>query len=70
MMSVINYIRPIPNIDGTVRDIRAKAEDGRFDYGLGYVSELDFNDIDVRYLVNVIQEVTMVSVPDPSWFCQ
>ena len=60
MMSALNYIRPIPNIDGTVRDIWAKCKDGCFDYGLGFCNEVNSDDIDVRYLVNVIQEVTRV----------
>lgn len=59
-MSALNYIRPIPNIDGTVRDIWAKCKEGRFDYTPGSSQEIDSDDMDVRYLVNVIQEVTRV----------
>jgi hypothetical protein len=60
MMSALNYIRPIPSIDGTVRDIWAKCKEGRFDYVLGMCQEIDSDDMDVRCLVNVIQEVTRV----------
>lgn len=70
MMSALNYIRPIPNIDGAVRDIWAKCKDGHFDYGLGSCSDIDSDDIDVRYLVNVIQEVTRVRGSNLSWFGQ
>jgi hypothetical protein len=67
MMSALNYIRPIPDIDGTVRDIWAKWEEGRFGYGLGSCYEIDSDDIDVRYLVNVIQEVTRVRGSNLFW---
>ena len=46
-MSALKYIRPIPNIDGTVRDIWAKCEDGRFDYTQGSCLEIDSDDMDV-----------------------
>jgi hypothetical protein len=69
MMSALNYIRPIPNIDGTIRDMWAKCDDGRFDYAPGCSNEIDSDDIDVRYSVNVIQEVTRVRVSNLFWFC-
>ena len=59
-MSALKYIRPIPNIDGTVRDIWAKCQDGLFDYTQGSCLETGSGDMDVEYLVNAIQEVTRV----------
>jgi hypothetical protein len=60
MMSSLSYIRPIPNIDGTVRDIWKKREDGRFDYAPGISTDIDADDMDVRHLVSVLQQVTKV----------
>jgi hypothetical protein len=59
-MSALTYIRPIPNIDGIVRNIWAKYKDGCFDYMQGSCLEIDSIDMDVEYLVNTIQEVTRV----------
>jgi hypothetical protein len=42
-------------------------EEGRFGYGLGSCYEIDSDDIDVRYLVNVIQEVTRVRGSNLFW---
>ena len=58
MMSALNYTRPIPNIEGIVYDISAKCKEGHFDHILGSTLGIDSDDMDVRYLVNVIQEVT------------
>jgi len=59
-MSALNYIRPIPSIDGIVRDIWAKCEGGHFDYGLDCCGEIDSDDIDVRSLVLVLGGIIKV----------
>ena len=68
-MSALKYIRPIPNIDGTVRDIWAKCQDERFDYGQGICLEIDSDDMDVEHLVNAIQAITRVRGSNLSWSC-
>jgi hypothetical protein len=65
-MSALKYIRPIPDIGGTVRDIWAKCQDERFDYGLGSCQGIDSDDMDVEHLVNAIQGVTRVRVSNLS----
>jgi len=60
MMSALNYIRPILNIEGIVHDISAKCKERHFDHTLRSTLGIDSDNIDVRYLVNVIQEVTRV----------
>jgi hypothetical protein len=47
MMSALNYIRPIPNIDGTVCEIWAKCKDEHFQYVLGSAQEIGSDDMDV-----------------------
>ena len=56
MMSALNYIRPIPNIEGIVHDTSAQCKEGHVDHTLGSTLGIDSDDMDVRYLVNVIQE--------------
>lgn len=60
MMSALNSIRPIPNIEGIVHDISAKCKEGHFGHTPGSTPGIDSDDMDVRCLVNVIQEVTRV----------
>ena len=57
-MSLLNYVKPIPDIRGTLQNLVDKHQNEVWDVGKGYASQIDDHDddIDVQHLIRVLAE--------------
>jgi hypothetical protein len=62
-MSVLNFMKPIPDISGTIRNLVIKRDKGIWNIESGAAVQIDNEgvDIDVQHLIRVISEATNVS---------